>query len=235
MLASGGTVVEGLHRERSREDKSAPCSCHSTHGAYHLANCQPMHHTASIIIHIVDRGTLARVERNTESPLLPLDKRLIGDTERGAFRLHHIQRLEVLAGSLGKEFWYVFRGLAVADDVPLEGLFQQPFSLATGSRTVDPDNLLGVCVHHGDDGKGERIEVGICVTRALVLGEAETLEVAPVFIGKIQTAIGPGFDDDFEAGRQVEVCDGLLEEGGVHAAVDQGVEFAPTRELAKLS
>ena len=48
---------------------------------HHLTNSQPVHDTAAIVPDIVNRRTLTRVEGDTEPPLLPFNKRFVGDLE----------------------------------------------------------------------------------------------------------------------------------------------------------
>jgi hypothetical protein len=152
---------------------------------YHFANCQPMHHTAAIIRNIVNSRTLSRIEGDTETPLLPFNQRLIGNSKGGSLRLDHVQWFEILASTLGQQLWDVFRGLAVANDIALESLFQQTITLAAGGRSIYPDDLLGMGIHHGNNGQRVRVKVGVFISRSLILSKAKGLEKASVLIGMI--------------------------------------------------
>ena len=72
---SGATItkVKGL---LSLEGRTSICV-----GDSHLADGKSVGDTSSIVVNIVDNGTLTRVERDTETPLLPFNQRLIADLE----------------------------------------------------------------------------------------------------------------------------------------------------------
>jgi len=72
---SGATItkVKGL---LSLERRTSICV-----GDSHLADGKSVGDTSSIVVNIVDNGTLTRVERDTETPLLPFNQRLIADLE----------------------------------------------------------------------------------------------------------------------------------------------------------
>lgn len=72
---SGATItkVKGL---LSLEGRTSICV-----GDSHLADGKSVGDTSSIVVNIVNNGTLTRVERDTETPLLPFNQRLIADLE----------------------------------------------------------------------------------------------------------------------------------------------------------
>ena len=90
---------------------------------------------------------------------------------------------------------------------------------------VDAHDFLLRPVQDGDDGEREGVEIRILVFFAGVRGEDQALEEAAVFVGGVQTAVGPGLDDHFEGWGELEGGDFLLEEGGFFADADEGAEF----------
>lgn len=66
-------------------------------------------------------------------------------------------------------------------------------------------------VHNGDDGQGERIEVGVFIPRTFVLSETKPLEKTTIFIGVIQATVRPWLNHNLKAFRKVEFGQCLLE------------------------
>ena len=78
-------------------------------------------------------------------------------------------------------------------------LSRQRIARAASGELIDTDDLLAGPVHDRNDGEGIGVEVGVFVALAGICSEDETLEVASILVGGIQSTIWPGFDDDFEA------------------------------------
>ena len=93
-----------------------------TRRTYHFAYAQPVEYTSTVIVYIVEDGTFARVEGDSESPLLPLDERIISDSERGTFWLPNIERLQVFPGSFRQKLRYVLGIGAMCKDITLMSL-----------------------------------------------------------------------------------------------------------------
>lgn len=174
-------------------------------GDRHLADREPVHDAAAVVPYVVDGGALAGVERHAEAPFLPFDQGLVRDAEGWAFGLDHVERFEVFACALWEELRDVVGRLAVADDVAGEGLRVERFTFPACCRTVDTDDLRGQRIYDGDDRQWKRVEVGIGVVLGGVAAKAQPLEKAAVGISVVAASVGPGFDDDLKAGREVEL------------------------------
>jgi hypothetical protein len=158
----------------------------------------------------VDGGTLSRVKGYAETPLLPLDKRFVGNPEGRTFGLNHIEGLEIFASALGHELGHVFGWLTMTDDISPESLFEEPIAFPTSSGSIHTDDLLSVGIHHRDDGQREGIEIGILISGSLVLSKAESLEEASILIGVVQSTIWPWLNNNLKPFGQVEFRQGLL-------------------------
>lgn len=172
-----------------------------------------MHHATTIVPDIVYSRTLARIKTNTETPLLPLDQGLVCDAKRRALRLYDIQGLQIPPSAVWQKLWDVVGGLAMSDNVALEGLLGQTISLAASRRTIHSNDLLGKSVHDRDQWQGVGVEVRIRVILALVGSKTKTLEVPPILFSVVQATIGPWLDCDLKSWRQVKIFQGFLEQG----------------------
>ena len=75
--------------------------------------------------------------------------------------------------------------------------------LASSSQFVNTANFPLVDIQDRNQRKREGVEVRVGILVACILGEDETLEIATAFVFFIETAVGPGFDDDFVVFRDV--------------------------------
>lgn len=198
-------MAEGRHREQSVGVLVSVICALLEQETHHLADTQPMHDATAIVPDIVNRSTFAWIETDTESPLLPLYQRVVGDPKRRTFRLNDIQWLQVLPGAVWQEFGNIVGGATVPYDITVKCLGSQTVAFSPSCWSINTDDLLGVGIHHGDQGQGIGIEVGIRVARAFVLGKAEALEIAPILICGIQSPIRPWLNDHFEAFREHKV------------------------------
>lgn len=96
-------------------------------------------------------GTLSRVERDPELPLLPPHKVVI-NPEAGPIRLHDSKRLEILSRTVGEKLRDVFRRVAVIDDASKVGPASQRVVSSAGGGHVDADDFSGIVIHDRDDG-----------------------------------------------------------------------------------
>jgi hypothetical protein len=157
-------------------------------------------------------STFSRVECNSHSPLLPLQKVAIRDGETGTLRLDNGQGLEILSDTPGKQFGDIFALQAMVHNLGLVSFGCEAFPSATCSGFFDAHNRLGCSVHNRDKRQGVGIEVGVGVPAAGIPGKHESLEVAVVAILNVRGAVGPWLHNDLESLWQLELRDLLLEE-----------------------
>ena len=100
---------------------------------------------------------------NSESPLLPFNKRIVRNREGRAIRLKDVQGLQILAKRSVQQFRDVFSRSTVLEDIfGSSAVFQSVFSTTSG-QTIDANDFLFVSVHHGDNGQGESIVIAVRV------------------------------------------------------------------------
>ena len=149
----------------------------------------------------------------------------VPDGKAGPIRLRDVEGLQVLAQLLAQQFRNVLAARTVIQHAFSMRLACQGIVCTTSRKLIDANDFLLRPVHDRDDGQRVRVEISVLVTLAGISGEDETLEEASVLIGRIQTTIWPGFDDDFEAFGQFEFFDFLLEERRLFADFDECVEL----------
>jgi hypothetical protein len=99
----------------------------------------------------VKHGTLSRVERDSELPLLPSHE-VVVDSEAGPIRLHDGKRFEILSRTVGKKLWDVFCRVAVINNPSKVSPTSERVVSSTGGGHVDTDDFPGVVIHDWDDG-----------------------------------------------------------------------------------
>jgi hypothetical protein len=121
-----------------------------------------------------------------------------------------VKWLEVLANTVRKEFGNVLGGVSVLEDLLVMRLASKGIALTTGREPVDTNDLLLVGIHDRDKGQRVAVKVTIRIPIAGILGEDQSLKVAPVLVGQIQTAVRPGLYHDFKAFREFKLSNSLI-------------------------
>lgn len=96
-------------------------------------------------------GTLSRVERDSELPLLPPHE-VVVNSEAGPIRLHDGKRLEVLSRTVGKKLRNVFCRVAVIDDASKISPTSERVVSTAGSGYVNTNDFSLVVINDWDDG-----------------------------------------------------------------------------------
>jgi hypothetical protein len=122
-----------------------------------------------------------------------------------------VEWFEILANTVREELGDVLGRASVIEDFIAMRLTSKGIALAASREPVNTDDLLLVGIHDRDKGQRIAVKVTVRVPIAGILGEDQSLEIAPVLVGQIQTTVRPGLDHNLEAFRKVEFGNGLIE------------------------
>lgn len=185
-------------------------------------------------MNIVNHSSLSGIERYPEPPLLPLDQVPFIYGEARSIRLSDVQLLQVLSQLLTQQLGDILASSTVIEHTSLVCLGRKVVLASTGSKLIDPDDLLRGPVHDRNQRKWIRVEVGVVILLARISCEDEALEEATILICSIKSAIRPRLDDDFEPGWELELLDLVLEQRRLLAYLDERSELGAADQRQRL-